>query len=185
MSSTEQLTPEQLNFFEGLADLERDFPEPEPATEAPEPEPEQPEENPILAKLRAFNDAPGEEVMEEWVRMYGEEGVFVVSLAKRDTFVLRYMTAEEHENIMTHVATMRSRIPENDQASFQKLDRKVKALIVKQCTLWYPGAADVQLETLLSKGRAGLLDNLVNAINIQSYFFEDPRQILAFTSALK
>jgi len=138
-----------------------------------------------LARLAEFSNGPTDEDIADWIARYGSEGVFMVSLAPEDTFVLRYVSAGEYRKIMQFGQEARQRLSPDDHAGLEAIDDRLKFLLVKQCTLWHPRSPGVLSDSDFEGGRAGLINNLVSVININSYFFPDPQQVLNFTTVLR
>jgi hypothetical protein len=185
MSNLEQLDAfdDEFSLDQELSALSFSFPEPPPLQEEEAPE--------VDAATRArkvldrFPNAPNTEQVQEWIAKYGEEGVFLLALAPEDTYVMRYVKAGEHRKILQHGQAMRQRIPQEDFAAIEALEEELKFLLVKQCMLWHPQFPAPLTKEYVADSRAGLLNNLVSVVNINSYFFNDPQQVLAYTTVLR
>lgn len=169
-----------------LASLRADLPQaPAQAVSEDEPKRELTAVDVALARLAEFDNGPEDQDIADWIGRYGSEGVFMVSLAPEDTFVLRYVSSGEYRKIMQFGQEARQRLSADDHAGLEAIDDRLKFLLVKNCTLWHPRSPAILSESDFDGGRAGLLNNLVSVININSYFFPDPQQVLNFTTVLR
>jgi hypothetical protein len=196
MTKLPDLTPDELadfNSFGQEAEVDADLAmalDNLDITFAPtiEPQPQQQEApDPVqMVKLRLseFDNAPSEEDIANWIGRYGTDGVFAVTLAPEDIYVMRYINAAEHRAILRRGTTLRQNIEATDFQRLEALDEQLKFLVAKTCMLWYPGSPRELTTDYFDTARAGLLNNLVTVVNINSYFFNDPQQVLAFTTVL-
>lgn len=175
------LTPEAAGLFDDLApqaDLTTETPD-DNEEAAPDPSAE------ALGFLLDLENAPEPEEVEEWIAKYGPEGVFMVRLAGNDVFVLRFINAAEQRGILGQVQQARQRVKPEDVERLMAIDERMKFLVVQTCCLWHPNYPEPLQETDFSQARAGLLDQLSSVISINSYYFDNPQQILNFTVPLR
>jgi hypothetical protein len=189
------LTPEQLAQFDSFGALEDIDPDLADALDrldddfssvvVPQPAQETPDAVDVVkAKLSVFQNAPSDQDIAAWVSRYGTEGVFAVALAPEDIYIMRFINASEHRLIVRKGTALRQGIDPSDVQKLEALEEQLKFLVAKTCMLWYPGSPKDLTPDYFETARAGLLNNLVTVVNVNSYFFNDPHQILAYTTVL-
>ena len=165
-----------------LDDLDSEFAD---ETFQPQAQPEAPDPvEMVKLRLSEFDNAPSDEEIAAWIARFGPDGVFAVTLAPEDIYILRFISAAEHRAILRKGTDLRQKIDPNDFQKLEALDEKLKFLVAQTCMLWYPGSPRELTPDYFESARAGLLNNLVTVVNINSYFFSDPQHVLAFTTVL-
>lgn len=175
------LTPEAAGLFDDLTANLPVPPEPEEVVDEPELDPSAQ----ALGFLLGLDNAPDPEEVEAWIERFGPEGVFLVRLAGKDVFVLRFINGAEQRGILAEVQKARQRVQPDDVQTLMAIDERMKFLVVSTCCLWHSNYPDPLSQEDFAVSRAGLLDQLSSVISINSYYFDNPQQILNFTVPLR
>lgn len=153
------------------------FPQEEEELEEVEEISEPTPEDSIKDRLYSIPGAPTPDQIEAWKSNWGSEGVFVVSVAIEDTYVMRYLKTNEWQAIQAESRALSMQYQNNPEA-LAMVEEDIKKKVIKTCTLW-PKVSNNHFD----EKRAGLLDQLHYVVMMNSYFFA-PQQALAFTAML-
>tara|TARA_B100001059_G_scaffold51643_1_gene45268 strand:- start:13882 stop:14802 length:921 start_codon:yes stop_codon:yes gene_type:complete len=126
----------------------------------------------ILDLLEGEESAPSVELISEWKRVYGKNGIHVMAFGEGDVYIYHHLTRGEWKKIKELMSKLR------ESSNPEEVEEKLKEKVVLYCIVW--PSVD---ENWLDYCKAGILDSLYQMILLNSGFLT-PQQAMLLTTQL-
>lgn len=126
----------------------------------------------ILDLLEGEENAPSIELISEWKKLYGKNGIHVMAFGEGDVYIYHHLTRGEWKKIKELMSKLR------ESSNPEEVEEKLKEKVVLYCVVW--PSVD---ENWLDYCKAGILDSLYQMILLNSGFLT-PQQAMLLTTQL-